>query len=600
MRADVIIILIVYLFFETGALYLWHINQLEGAATAKLSFATGIECLFFWLILEKNRLAKTAPSRVIRALLPLLLITIYAVQLASLWISGSFLSVIALENAGETQWVESSALYAGFVAAIVLWLVWVVWDNRIQKIALDHASIRTNRRWQQFAVPALILSAAGTALALLPPEKSSRQTRSTEPPALSLATTTFRFLKENPPKWVLQTQLKLLEARTAELSFFRDEVYPTPLPFERTGASISNVIVIFAEGLSSRMLEPYGGRYKDLTPNLRQHAGKFTRVDNYFNHTSATFRGIQGQLVSAYPKAAGSAQWKSPGGTYAASNYSSLPVILRGHGYESHFFSPHARHNPLNNMLTAMGFDRVHTNREINTEFLDGRRGRSTRSLTDVDLFEGIENFLRKRNPQNKLFLATYSVGTHAFRNSPDPAIVYGDGSNPVLNRVHYFDHAFGKFLEYFFQSEYARNTLLILTSDHATYMEPAYTQLMQSEADYKPLFTDMIPLMIFHPGLALPAYMDARSRTSLDFAPTVLHLLDVQKQRHAFLGDSLFESNRRYPLGLAILGEMRIYIKDGNLLLGDEMSPEKLKQYDSMLREIKSYHLMEALGEIR
>ncbi len=149
--------------------------------------------------------------------------------------------------------------------------------------------------------------------------------------------------------------------------------------------------------------------------------------------------------------------------------------------------------------------------------------------------------------------MGLYNFGTHAFLDIMPNGVKYGDGSNPVLNRLHNFDYEVGKFLDYFLASDYAKNTLLILTADHADYPDKSYREI--SEKNDQPLFVDRIPLIIYDPSHDLPPVYDAHGRTSIDFAPTLLQLLGVKNADNSFLGTSLFERNPG-SIGFAAIGD--------------------------------------------
>ncbi len=76
--------------------------------------------------------------------------------------------------------------------------------------------------------------------------------------------------------------------------FFKDTVYSDPLPFQVNDPSLkkTNVVLIYLEGFSARWMEVYGGSFSNLTPNLDAFANRSMRVDNYFSHTAATYRGL--------------------------------------------------------------------------------------------------------------------------------------------------------------------------------------------------------------------------------------------------------------------------------------------------------------------
>src|SRR3546814_17094411 len=90
---------------------------------------------------------------------------------------------------------------------------------------------------------------------------------------------------------------------------------------------------------------PYGSTYPGLTPNLQALAGDTMVVDNYYNHTAATYRGLQGQMTSGFPRYGGSEGGKgwmdgNNADGYATRSYSSLSGVLDKAGYHPVFFAP--------------------------------------------------------------------------------------------------------------------------------------------------------------------------------------------------------------------------------------------------------------------
>ena len=61
-----------------------------------------------------------------------------------------------------------------------------------------------------------------------------------------------------------------------------------------------NLIIIFTEGLSDRVIS------EELTPNLYKLRHHSLYFENYYNHTAPTFRGLRGQLISGFVRAANS------------------------------------------------------------------------------------------------------------------------------------------------------------------------------------------------------------------------------------------------------------------------------------------------------
>lgn len=300
-----------------------------------------------------------------------------------------------------------------------------------------------------------------------------------------------------------------------------------------------NVIVFFIEGMSANIIDSYGGRYGDLTPNLDTLSEKSIMVTNYYNHTAATFRGLRGQLSSSYQYRGGSDS-QNKGYDQISKNelienslvkFSTLPNILRVKGYRSYFISPHYQGANLNTSLETLGFDKVFT-RADNPD----AKGNLQSPMTDRELID----FLKKNVNQLKspFFIGLYNFGTHLTIDSPD--IKYQDGRSNVLNRFHNIDAQFGRFMDYFHESGMDKNTVLIFTTDHASFPAPEFTDFIETPKRY---FIDKIPLLIYWGGV-VPTKINARGSNTINLAPTIMNILRYKKGENFFLGCSLFESN--------------------------------------------------------
>lgn len=95
-------------------------------------------------------------------------------------------------------------------------------------------------------------------------------------------------------------KLSFRERKIASYPFEKKYIYQSPLPFSVRNKSISNpnIILIFTEGTSARLIGCYNKKYQAVTPNIDKLANNehSMKVINYFNHTCATFRGTHGQL----------------------------------------------------------------------------------------------------------------------------------------------------------------------------------------------------------------------------------------------------------------------------------------------------------------
>lgn len=618
------------------AIYLVYLGSFAAFDIKPVSFFWGfssivmpaIEIAFFaMLTLLLWRLRGSRFRLLALALLPVPLIVLslcYFVQIASVRLASEYITVLALDNAAETQYIASGGMFLAIAALVAFWGSLVYFALRDP--ALGKPAPPVGKAWWGVGIL--------TALFVGMYDASSSSTdypnllRPDLAPATGLAKTTQAYLYDEIPELDLLRFARAVEAGQIEppLSFAPNDPFPFqrdgldlgPLPFEPVPESQGrpNVIVIFAEGFSARLMQTYGGKYADLTSNLDAFAKTAMVVDGYYNHTAATFRGLQGQLTSGFPRAGGADIWDGWDETVAedtdprASLRSrSLPHILGMQGYETVFFSPHSDENQLNTMLRALDFDTVYS-----FETLPALLGRPVTkhsdfepdAMTDDDVFGGLRAFLESHEEsasEQPFFAATYNIGTHAFRDVTEGELVYDDGTNPALNRFYEFDSAVGEFLEYFEASPFAENTVLIFTSDHATYPEPAVVRALQ-EPSYRRFFVDRIPLLIRAPHVELPAIYELDVRSSLDLAPTVLHLLGIHDAPNAFLGHSIFDDGQSNGFTMAAIGESYYTILPGGVqrVLGagledeEELSvePPDPDKVDAFIKAIQYYYDVE------
>ncbi len=292
-----------------------------------------------------------------------------------------------------------------------------------------------------------------------------------------------------------------------------------------------NVIILFCEGLSKEVIS------NSVTPNLTKFYQNAVSFNSYFNHAAATFRGLRGQLISSYQFLGGYNEGKGIAEIdketiytrYDNSQIASLISVLNDNKYHSVFFSPHTPNDNLATLMKTVGFKEL-----IVSEL--------SRSLSDSELLFRIINYLSELKNTDNFIICTYLVGTHYGLDSPD--LKYGDGNNPYLNKFYNQDHWIGRFIEFFFNSSYSDNTVLIITTDHATYPTSDFRKTFNIDNDY---FIDEIPLGIFKKSFYVKhggAAIENGIKNSLSLAPTVLDILRIKWQdKNYFLGNSLLSN---------------------------------------------------------
>lgn len=293
-----------------------------------------------------------------------------------------------------------------------------------------------------------------------------------------------------------------------------------------------NIVVVFAEGFSLQFIGKFN-QYKDLTPNIDEFLEKSVYFDNYYNHTAATFRGLRGQLTSSYQLRTGYVKAHNGLGQISEDKIKktltgqliSVPHILKNNGYHSYFLSTHPSGHQLNMMLKTLEFDAVYGSDYFISE--------KNKNLTDQQLFSDLGDLINNNKLQQPFFIGTYNIGTHLGQDSPD--LKYGDGKNILLNTVHNFDSAFGKFWN---SVKDRKDLVVILTADHAAYPYGGlYDRTFLTKRTYP---VDKIPFALWQHDIK-PRVFDAKGRVSLDFAPTLMQAMGIRHEFNYFLGCSLF-----------------------------------------------------------
>ncbi len=348
------------------------------------------------------------------------------------------------------------------------------------------------------------------------------------------------------------------DATVDESEFYHDEILnclgkPEDLP------SNPNVILIFTEGLSQNIVSDE----RNITPNIREYESKSLNVTNYYNHTFATYKGLVGQLYSGY-------SWQD-GDT---NNLISIQDILGDKGYQTSFINTEPTNYQFVRYLETFDFDTLVSD-------ADGGQTGIANSLTDKEAYNTLWDVVSEQAESGQpFFTSIYTFGTHCSFDSPDE--VYGDGSNPLLNKFYNMDYQFGQFMEKFEESELAENTIIVFTADHCTYEDDDFTETFPDY--YRESYEcDMVPMFIYYKGMT-PSEWDAEGCTSITLAPTILDYLDVSAPNY-FMGNSLFANLwEKSDFNSVFAESLNVFeTSDGIVELSDiesDMIGDKLDQY--------------------
>ena len=402
--------------------------------------------------------------------------------------------------------------------------------------------------------------------------------------------------KVNPEEF---NRLGLNYNKNSKYPFMKKTIYLSPIKYSfKKHEAKPNIIVFFLEGISARTLNCYGSQFKGLTPNIDKFAKSAMKVDNYYNHTAASCRGIQGQLCSVYPFY-GYGEWSAKNNKNLDKiNYSSIPYILNNFGYDTLFFC--AENKPITQLFKMLKFNTIYNAKKIINELLGGNEEYVKDDiLTDKSFFEAFIKYLKIREKskiRRPFFIGLYNIETHAYFKTPPNRVKYKNSNNDTLNSVHNLDLQFGKFYDYFKKSPYMENTIVIVTTDHAHYFGDSHYQ-RTLKGHYQLLSVDTIPFLVYNPFLNLPKSYNANMGTSIDLAPTIFHMIGINNVENNFLGQSLFERTKDY--GVSAIRHKFYFIYKNRIYLSRCPIEKQNKIFQRYTEYIKTFYLMESKNRV-
>lgn len=311
-----------------------------------------------------------------------------------------------------------------------------------------------------------------------------------------------------------QKQLEQIKNQPNITATFYNEGIKPVRPRPENLVEKPNVILIFVEGLSQNILQDPRG-VMPYTQNLQAQSVDF---DNYYNHTFATYRGLIGQLYSGYQL-----------DNYDTNTLISIQDILANHGYQTTFINSEPGNIQFTSYLESFEFQQLISDPKKATGI--------NKSLTDQVALETLYETIEEQHQSDKpFFTALYTYGTHMGFDSADKW--FGDTEQPLLDRFYNFDHYFSIFVEKFKASGMAKDTILVFTTDHATFEDKDFKKVYPDYLRINP-DVDEIPFFIYYDGVQ-PEKLDVEGRNSLSMVPTVLDYIDISAPNY-FLGQSLF-----------------------------------------------------------
>lgn len=320
-----------------------------------------------------------------------------------------------------------------------------------------------------------------------------------------------------------------------------------------------NVVMIIIESLGKESVgelnkDLLGGKYKGYTPFID------SLLENSLAFTNAYANGHKSidalpSVISSIP----SIQEPFVLSAYSGNKVNSLPQVLKGKGYHTSFF--HGAPNGsmgFSSYVKLAGVDHYYGKTEYNNDAdFDGIWG-----IWDEPF---LQYFAKELNTIKPPFCSTvFTVSSHhPFKVPEQYEGKFPKGSLPVQECFGYTDMALSKFFATAAKMPWFKNTLFVLTADHATitYL-PEYQNIQGGFA---------IPMLIYYPGGNLKAKVDKLAQ-QIDIMPTVLSMLNYNKPYFAFGNNLMAQGNDNFVVNNND-GNYNFYLRDYVLFNNEDKS---------------------------
>ncbi len=295
-----------------------------------------------------------------------------------------------------------------------------------------------------------------------------------------------------------------------------------------------NVVIIMLESMRARSTGLYNASLHN-TPFLNELGKKSLKVEDMYAVVPRTSGAWVSVLHGTYSSTnTVMARWaeieaSKPG------HFSSLPRLLSRYGYKSAFFIPtHLNYENEGLLLTNMGFDRVMTDKDYNTQGFE----RSTYfGYEDRVMLKPIAAWLDEQNSAKTPFFLTVmtNVGHAKYEFpkywQPKPFVSYLDENN-YLNCIEYIDDFLRQLFSVFADRQLLESTVFLIFGDHGDSFGEHGIRLRAMT-----LYEDetKIPMLIFAPSLFPDGGVISGPRQQINILPTVADVLGLKIVEAAF-----------------------------------------------------------------
>jgi len=310
-----------------------------------------------------------------------------------------------------------------------------------------------------------------------------------------------------------------------------------------------NIILIVMESFGSALIGPLRG--DSLTsPNLNRYIKEGILFDHFYSAGNRTDKAMPA-ILNGYPSQPANSIMKSPEKTQ------SLPGMVKqltGLGYKSAFwYGGEINFANFNSFVINNKFQQIITMKNFDSKYYNSKWG-----VHDHVLLEAFRDSMK--NPSMPFVKVLLTLSSHEPFEVPMPAVFNGsDDLTKFRNSIFYTDRSIGAFLDWAKETEWWKNTLVILVADHCRRNSNA--DLVYSEEIFR------IPMIWLGGALAKRGIRVHKTGDQVDIPLTLLHQMGLNDV-YPFSKDLLSDGSKSFAFyafneGFGFITDSSKYIYD-------------------------------------
>lgn len=292
-----------------------------------------------------------------------------------------------------------------------------------------------------------------------------------------------------------------------------------------------NIVLIMLESWSAYYVDAFSGNNFGLTPNLDRLAQEGLKFNYHYTPERRSISSIQAALLGIPPM---NSIPRLGFGLETVYGSGTLGTVMNKSGYDTVFIQSSKRNSFYMDVIAkSLGFKEYYGMEDL-PEILDYPDRNASQFGWDYETYMKLADALKDKG-QNKPFFAFLFTGTthvpYAEPNKENVRFPHNkDNENGFKNTLIYADWSLGEFLKRIEKEDYFKNTIFIITADHNL----GRFEKVDFPEDYR------IPLVVWSPLLKNNKQYDFVT-SHVDIPPTILHLAGNYKDRHEYIGESIF-----------------------------------------------------------